>query len=315
MSEFSHTPVMPSEVLEYLDVDKDKIYFDCTLGAAGHSKLILEKLTGQGQLYSFDQDINVIESHRELQASINSEALKQGFTNDRNDTLIENKWNLIRANFSQIQDFCEENEIKITGGILVDLGISSMQLDDPERGFSYLHDTPLDMRMDRDVSVSAYDVINTFKEADIANIFYNYAEERLSRQIAQRIIEQRPVETSKQLADLVKEVYWRKYHKHSKAHPATKVFQALRICVNKELEVLETLLESLPEVLADGATVAILSFHSLEDRIVKQFLKKANDKYKFELSFKKPLIATDEELKENSRSRSAKLRAARFILK
>jgi 16S rRNA (cytosine1402-N4)-methyltransferase len=190
-----------------------------------------------------------------------------------------------------------------------------MQLDDPDRGFSYLHDTPLDMRMDRDVSVSAYDVINTFKEADIANIFYNYAEERLSRQIAQRIIEQRPVETSKQLADLVKEVYWRKYHKHSKAHPATKVFQALRICVNKELEVLETLLESLPEVLADGATVAILSFHSLEDRIVKQFFKKANDKYKFELSFKKPLIATDEELKENSRSRSAKLRAARFILK
>ena len=206
MSEFSHIPVMPSEVLEYLDIDKDKIYFDCTLGAAGHSKLILEKLTGQGQLYSFDQDINVIESHRELQASINSEALKQGFTNDRNDTLIENKWNLIHANFSQIQDFCEENEIKITGGILVDLGISSMQLDDPERGFSYLHDTPLDMRMDRDVSLSAYDVINTFKEADIANIFYNYAEERLSRQIAQKIMEQRPIETSKQLADLVAKI-------------------------------------------------------------------------------------------------------------
>ena len=205
--------------------------------------------------------------------------------------------------------------LKSRGGILVDLGISSMQLDDPERGFSYLHDTPLDMRMDRDVSVSAYDVINTFKEADIANIFYNYAEERLSRQIAQKIMEQRPVETSKQLADLVKEVYWRKYHKHSKAHPATKVFQALRICVNKELEVLETLLESLPDVLTEGATVVIISFHSLEDRIVKQFFKKANDKYKFQLSFKKPLIATDEELKENSRSRSAKLRAARFILK
>lgn len=300
--EHAHIAVMPKEVLNYLNIKPDKVYFDCTLGAAGHSQLILSKLSNKGRLYSFDQDKKVIEKHKVLEAKVNAKAKSE-------------KWILVNDNFVSVKDFCIENKIKITGGILLDLGISSIQLDDPERGFSYLYDSELDMRMNQEATLSAYDVINTFKETELANIFYNYAEERLSRQIAERIINERPINSCSELASLVKDVYWRRYHKHSKAHPATKVFQALRIYVNKELEVLETLLESLPDVLEDGATVVIISFHSLEDRIVKQFLKKSTDKYKFELCFKKPLCASEEELKENSRSRSAKLRAARFILK
>lgn len=306
MNKFSHVAVMPAEVLQYLEIDPDKIYFDCTLGAAGHSQLILEQLTSTGCLYSFDQDINVINSHRPLQHLINTKAQENGF---------KSKWNLIHANFAELESFCREENIKINGGILVDLGISSIQLDDPERGFSYLSEAKLDMRMNPELEISADDVINNFRETDLANIFYNYAEERLSRQIAERIIEKRPIKSCLELADIVKQVYFRKYHKHSKVHPATKVFQALRIYVNKELEVLENLLDSLPKVLEHGARVVIISFHSLEDRIVKLFLKKSTDEYKFELCFKKPLVASEEELKENSRSRSAKLRAAKFILK
>ena len=315
MNKFSHIAVMPAEVLEYLDIDPNKIYFDCTLGAAGHSQMILEQLSGRGRLYSFDQDINVINSHRRLQDLINAKSRESGFKSDLDSELSRNKWNLIHANFAELEAFCLEENIKINGGILVDLGISSIQLDDPERGFSYLSEAKLDMRMNPELEISAHEVINNFREVDLANIFYNYAEERLSRQIAERIIEKRPINSCLELADIIKQVYFRKYHKHSKVHPATKVFQALRIYVNKELEVLENLLNALPKVLEDGARVVIISFHSLEDRIVKLFLKKNTDNYKFELCFKKPLVASEAELKENSRSRSAKLRAAKFILK
>ena len=284
---------MPAETLNELSVQEGLIYFDCTLGAAGHSKMILEQLNGTGHLYSFDQDINVIEKHQKLA-----------------DT--HSNWTLVNENFENIPNFCKENNIEITGGILMDLGLSSIQLDDPDRGFSYQYETKLDMRMDTNLEISAYEVINKFKEKEIADIFYNYAEERLSRQIASKIIENRPIETSKELADLVKEIYWKRYHKHSKTHPATKCFQALRIYVNKELEVLENLLDSLPEILLENSRVVIISFHSLEDRIAKLFFKKKSEDYKFNLPFKKPLEATREEFKENSRSRSAKLRAGIF---
>ncbi len=292
-SSYSHIAVMPNETLSELKVQEGLVYFDCTLGAAGHSKMILEKLNGTGHLYSFDQDINVINQHQ-------AEADK-----------YEN-WTLVHSNFENIPKFCSENNIKITGGLLMDLGLSSIQLDDPERGFSYQHDTKLDMRMDTNLEISAYEVINHFKEKEIADIFYNYAEERLSRQIASKIIESRPIETSQELADLIKDIYWRRYHKKSKTHPATKCFQALRIYVNRELEVLENLLDSIPEILEEEARVVIISFHSLEDRFAKLFFKKKDDDYKFELPFKKPLEASREEFKENSRSRCAKLRAGIF---
>ncbi|NQY78775.1 MAG: 16S rRNA (cytosine(1402)-N(4))-methyltransferase RsmH [Candidatus Caenarcaniphilales bacterium] len=292
-SSYSHIAVMPTETLSELNVQEGLVYFDCTLGAAGHSKMILEKLNTTGHLYSFDQDINVIKQHQ-------AEADK-----------YEN-WTLVHSNFENIPNYCKENNIKITGGLLMDLGLSSIQLDDPERGFSYQHDTKLDMRMDTDLEISAYEVINHYKEKEIADMFYNYAEERLSRQIASKIIESRPIETSQELADLIKDIYWRRYHKKSKTHPATKCFQALRIYVNRELEVLKSLLDSIPEILEKEARVVIISFHSLEDRIAKLFFKKKDDNYKFELPFKKPLEATREEYKENSRSRCAKLRAGIF---
>lgn len=291
--DYSHIAVMPNETLSELKVQKDLIYFDCTLGAAGHSKMILEKLNGTGHLYSFDQDKNVINQHQEEAKSIPN-------------------WTLVHSNFEEIPKFCKEQNIKITGAILMDLGLSSIQLDDPERGFSYQHETKLDMRMDTDIEISAYEVINQFKEKEIANILYTYAEERLSRQIASKIIESRPIETSQELADLIKDIYWRRYHKKSKTHPATKCFQALRIYINRELEVLENLLNSIPEILEEEARVVIISFHSLEDRIAKLFFKKKDDNYNFELPFKKPLEATREEYKKNSRSRCAKLRAGIF---
>ena len=293
---YSHIAVMPSETLTGLDVQEGLIYFDCTLGGAGHSKMILEQLNGTGHLYSFDQDINVIQSHKE-------EATK-----------YEN-WTLVHSNFENIPEYCKENNIEITGGLLMDLGLSSIQLDNPERGFSYQHESQLDMRMDTDLEISAYEVINHFKEKEIADIFYNYSEERLSRQIASKIIEKRPIETNKELADLIKEIYWKRYHKHSKTHPATKCFQALRIYVNRELEVLENLLEAIPGLLSENAKVVIISFHSLEDRVAKLFFKKKSDDYKFELDFKKPLEASREEMKVNSRSRCAKLRAGKFTVK
>ena len=277
---------MPIETLDQLDIQEGKVYFDCTLGAAGHSKLILEKLNGSGHLYSFDQDIDVIER-------LNDEVSKH-----------EN-WTIIHSNFENIPKYCQEHNIKISGGVLMDLGLSSIQLDDPERGFSYQHESRLDMRMDQDLEISAYEVVNQFKEKEIADILYNYAEERLSRQIAKQIVENRPIETNLDLATIIKETYWRRYHKHSKTHPATKSFQALRIYVNKELEVLENLLNALPETLEAKSRVVIISFHSLEDRIAKLFLKNKV----FELPFKKPLEASAEEKKLNSRSRCAKLRA------
>ena len=206
MSEFKHIAVMPSETLLELNVQEGLVYFDCTLGAAGHSKMILEKLNGTGHLCSFDQDLNVIEKHQ-------IEANKY------------NNWTLVHSNFENIPEYCKENNIKITGGILMDLGLSSIQLDDPERGFSYLHETKLDMRMDMDLEISAFELINQFKEKEIADILYNYAEERLSRQIASKIIESRPIETNKELADLVKEIYWKRYHKHSKLTLQLKPFK------------------------------------------------------------------------------------------
>ena len=280
---------MPIETLHQLDVQEGKVYFDCTLGGAGHSKLILEKLNQTGHLYSFDQDFKVIERLR-------GEAAKHP------------NWTIVHSNFENIPDYCISNNIDITGGVLMDLGLSSIQLDDPERGFSYQYDTRLDMRMNQDLEISAHEIINQFKEKEIADILYNYAEERLSRQIAKQIIESRPIATNLELAKIIKEVYWRRYHKHSKTHPATKSFQALRIYVNKELEVLENLLNTLPDILQSDARVVIISFHSLEDRFAKIFFKNKS----FKLSFKKPLEASREEQKTNSRSKCAKLRAGIF---
>ena len=287
---FEHKSVMPNEVLEYLKVQEGLVYFDGTLGGGGHTRQILEKLNGTGHLYSFDQDKNVVEKQ--------SEELKD-FKN----------FTAVHANFSEIPEYCKENEIKITGGLLMDLGLSSIQLDDPDRGFSFLKNGPLDMRMNQDSELSAEDVVNTFSEKDIADIIYKYGEERFSRQIARVIVDNRPISTTNELADLVKKAYAYKTKKREKIHPATRTFQGLRIYVNSELDVLESVLENVQEYLESEARIVVLTFHSLEDRIVKWFFKENG----FKILTKKPLLASEQELEDNIRSRSAKLRAAEFI--
>lgn len=282
---------MPNECLELLDIQEGKVYVDGTLGGAGHSKMILEKLAGTGHLYSFDQDIEVIKKHSE-------EAAKHP------------NWTLVHRNFAEVNDYCLENNIKITGGILLDLGLSSIQLDDPERGFSFNAETPLDMRLNPEADLMAEDIVNTWKEKEIADTIYQFGEERKSRLIAKEIVLKRPFQTCKQLGDLIKNIYARGANgKTFRVHPATKTFQALRIAVNSELDVLEEVLKLDPEVYEAGARIVVISFHSLEDRIVKNIFRDYKQEKKLEILTKKPLIATEEETDVNMRSRSAKLRA------
>jgi 16S rRNA (cytosine1402-N4)-methyltransferase len=333
---YEHISVMPVETLDLLNVQSGKVYIDATCGAAGHSKLILDKLASTGQLFSFDQDKEVIARHEK-------EALKH--TN----------WTLVHSNFENIYNYCLENSLKIDGGVLFDLGLSSIQLDDPSRGLSFNSNHKLDMRLDPDLEFSAYDVVNDYPADKLADIIYKYGEERLSRQIASEIERTRPLETCKELAELIKRVYVRRYSKTFKSNPATKTFQALRIHVNRELEVLENVLASLSKILLPGARIVIISFHSLEDRVTKHVLKeltvnpKKFNKYKNYRSTaadypenqgykvkeasknargaqeslkpevklvnltKKPLTASAAELEYNARSRSAKLRAYEAI--
>ncbi len=292
MSEFSHIPVLAKEVIEGLKIEAGKVYIDGTLGGAGHSKLILEQLAGTGHLYSFDQDGGVIEKQEEE---------NKKFPN----------WTLVHDNFEAIVDYCKENDIKIDGGILLDLGLSSIQLDDPERGFSFFSEGRLDMRLNPDAQLDAETVVNKYNEKQLADIIFEYGEERKSRQIAAAIIRRRPISTCQELAKIIESCYARSYKKnYFKTHPATKTFQALRIYVNRELKVLEEVLKLDPEVYLPGARIAIISFHSLEDRIVKNAFR---DNMRLKILSKKPIEASDEEMKLNPRSRSAKLRIAEVV--
>ncbi len=292
---YSHISVLLNEVLENLAIDENKTYFDGTLGAAGHSRAILEKLNTDGRLVSFDQDPEVI-------ARITK-------TKPGKNWVLENK------NFREIWDYCSQEKIIIDGGILLDLGLSSIQLDDPDRGFSFYAETPLDMRMDTDLEINAADVVNKFSEKEIADILFIYGEEKKSRVIAKSIMGNRPINSCKELAEIIKKIYVKGSSRKMsfKTHPATKSFQALRIYVNKELQVLEDVLKLDFNHLKKGARIAIISFHSLEDRIVKNAFRNYKQEGKLQLISKKPITASAQELDVNARSRSAKLRVAEVI--
>lgn len=294
----SHVPVLLNEVIEALGPKPGEIHMDCTFGAGGYSKSILNKGTS---LIAVDRDPSVSKYVDELEKE------------------YPGKIKFINCNFADISE--EEFELD---GIVLDLGVSSMQLDTPERGFSFTHDGDLDMRMGND-GKSAKDFINNAKEEEIANIIYEYGDEPSSRKIARRIVEARgraPINTTFELADIVRRAINRK---PGKIDLATKTFQAIRIWVNEELDSLTRFLDKALSLLKIGGRIVIVTFHSLEDRIVKNYFKQyiskrvarskyskeplnPNDKYK--LLYKKPLIPTDEEVRENPRARSAKLRAA-----
>ncbi|MEH1811608.1 MAG: 16S rRNA (cytosine(1402)-N(4))-methyltransferase RsmH [Nostoc sp.] len=283
---FSHLPVLPQEVIVGLAVSPGGHYLDTTVGGGGHSRLILEA-AADVRVTAIDQDEDALAAARKELAEFGD------------------RIQFIHSNFADY-----EFPPNTFDGILADLGVSSYHLDKAERGFSFRQAANLDMRMDRGRSLTAADVINNWDEAELADIFFKYGEERLSRRIARRIVERRPLHTTTELAEAIASSVPPKY-RYGRIHPATRVFQALRIVVNDELKSLETFLDKAPNALVPGGRIAIISFHSLEDRPVKHGLRNSP---LLKVLTKKPIIAQEEEISQNPRSRSAKLRIAEKLL-
>ena len=305
-----HIPVLYYETLDNLVINPDGIYIDCTLGGGSHSEGILERLSDKGLLISIDQDTNAIEySKKRLEK-------------------FDSKWKVFKGNFENIDTIAYMAGVDKVDGILMDIGVSSKQLDDPKRGFSYRYDVKLDMRMNTEQKISAYDVVNTYSEEQLSKIIFEYGEERHARKIAKLIVEERkssPIEKTSDLIALIK----RAYPERASKHPAKKTFQAIRIEVNRELEVLENAMSKAVELLKVDGRLAIITFHSLEDRIVKNKFKDlatackcpkdipicvCGSVKKFEIITKKPIIPVDDELKNNNRAHSSKLRILERIL-
>lgn len=304
--EFKHYSVMLQECIDMLNIKEDGIYVDCTLGGAGHSSEIVKKLSKKGRLIGIDQDLDALR------------AAKEKLSNYSNVTFVHN-------NFSNIKDILEELGIDKVDGILMDLGVSSYQLDEGERGFSYMKNAPLDMRMDRERNFSAFNVVNEYSTDELYSIFKEYGEEKFSRRIAERIVEKRqekPIETTFELVSIIDGCIPAKF-KREGGHPAKRTFQAIRIEVNAELSILNKTIEDGIGALNKAGVMAIITFHSLEDRIVKNKFRELTDpctcpktlpmcvcgkKPIIKLINKKPIEATEEELTANSRSKSAKLR-------
>ncbi len=305
--EFKHISVLAGEVIENLNIKSDGIYVDLTLGKGGHSKLILENLSNKGRLIGLDQDQDALNAAREN--------LKD-FTNVT----------FIKSNFENIDQVLKELDVYKIDGALMDIGVSSYQIDNGDRGFSYMNDGPLDMRMDTTKELTAEKIINEYPKKELVRIFSEYGEERFSKTIARKIIETReqyPIDTTFKLRELIQ-----KSVRTNEAHPEKRVFQALRIEVNRELEVLENTLEKVVDHLNIDGRLCVISFHSLEDRIVKNKFKDlekdcicppslpvcvCNHKAKIKIVNKKPITASKNELELNSRSKSAKLRVCQRI--
>ena len=305
-----HIPVLYYETLDNLVINPDGIYIDCTLGGGSHSEGILERLSDKGLLISIDQDSTAIEYSKKRLEKFGS------------------KWKVFKGNFENIDTIAYMAGVDKVDGILMDIGVSSKQLDDPKRGFSYRYDVKLDMRMNTEQKISAYDVVNTYSEEQLSKIIFEYGEERHARKIAKLIVEERkssPIEKTSDLIALIK----RAYPERASKHPAKKTFQAIRIEVNRELEVLENAMSKAVELLKVGGRLAIITFHSLEDRIVKNKFKDlatackcpkdipicvCGGVKKFEIITKKPIIPIDDELKNNNRAHSSKLRILERIL-
>jgi 16S rRNA (cytosine1402-N4)-methyltransferase len=282
---FSHVPVLSQELVEGLNIRAGGHYLDATVGGGGHSQLILEAAPDV-QLTAIDRDAVAL-------AAAQAKLAAYG-----------NRVHFWQGNFAEYEPYSRQFD-----GIIADLGVSSAQFDTPERGFSFRHTADLDMRMDQRQSLTAADVINQWDAPQLAEAFYKYGEERLSRQIARRIVEKRPFQTTTELADAIAYSVPPKY-RHGRIHPATRVFQALRIVVNQELASLETFLNRAPHWLKPEGRIGMISFHSLEDRIVKHTLR---DSPLLRILTKKPITAQEKELEDNPRSRSAKLRLAERV--
>ncbi|MCC3692039.1 16S rRNA (cytosine(1402)-N(4))-methyltransferase RsmH [Staphylococcus epidermidis] len=309
---FHHVSVMLNETIDYLNIKEDGVYVDCTLGGAGHALYLLNQLNDKGRLIAIDQDLTAIENAKEV--------LKEHL----------HKVTFVHNNFRELTNILNELEIDKVDGIYYDLGVSSPQLDVPERGFSYHNDAKLDMRMDQTQSLSAYEVVNQWSYEALVKIFYRYGEEKFSKQIARRIEahrEQQPIETTLELVDVIKEGIPAKARRKG-GHPAKRVFQAIRIAVNDELSAFEDSVEQVIECVKVGGRISVITFHSLEDRLCKQIFQEFEkgpdvprglpvipEAYtpKLKRVNRKPITATDDDLNENNRARSAKLRVAEIL--
>lgn len=305
--EFNHISVMLNETIENLEIKKDGIYVDCTLGGGGHSLEILKLLSKEGKLIGIDQDNEALNAAKERLKDF--------------DNVI-----YVHDNFYEIDRILNDLSLGKVDGILMDLGVSSYQLDNPERGFSYMKDAPLDMRMDTDSNITAFDVINTYSEEELIRIFREYGEEKFSKRVASYIVAKRQentINTTLELVAIIKKAIPLKFQKEG--HPAKRVFQAVRIEVNKELTIIDKAIEDGVNKLKPGGRIAIITFHSLEDRIVKNKFRNLQNPCICPKDFpicacgkipiirtltSKPILPTDEEIEINKRSKSAKLRIA-----
>jgi len=308
--ELKHVSVLLNESIQSLNIKEDGIYCDMTLGGGGHSSLILSKLSSKGHLYSFDvDDYSIMRAKEKL------------------DKVGKNNYTIIKSNFENIKEELNKLGIFKVDGILYDLGVSSFQFDMPEKGFSYNFDATLDMRMDKSIKESAKDIVNNYSYKDLADIIYKYGDEIYSREIAKLIVKEREkktINTTFELVDIIKRALPKK-ELVKKGHPAKKTFQALRVKVNRELEVLESSLKQAIDLLNTGGRIAVIDFEPLEDKIVKNVFKEGyteiHDKYlpinikdaTLKRITKKPILPSDDEIKENRRSHSAMLRVVEKI--
>ena len=309
---FSHVSVLLNECIEALNIKPDGIYIDGTTGGGGHSYEIASRLSDKGKLICIDRDSDALAA-----ASARLAPFKDKIT-------------FVKSNFSQVSDVLENLGIEKADGLLLDLGVSSYQLDTPERGFSYNNDAPLDMRMDKEAPLSAYDVVNTYSEYDLKRIIFDYGEEQFAPKIARIITEARkekPIETTLELSELIKSAMPKKFLSVGH-HPAKKTFQAIRIEVNSELSSIAPAINGVIDKMNSGGRIAVITFHSLEDRCVKQcFADNARGctcppdfpvcvcgkKPKISIITKKPILPSEKELEANRRSHSAKLRVAEKV--
>jgi 16S rRNA (cytosine1402-N4)-methyltransferase len=304
MSLQTHVPVLLRETLEALAAQPGGRYIDCTLGTGGHAAAILERSSPGGQLLGIDTDPSAIR-------------IAQNRLRDYSKSIL-----LVNDNFSNLNSICRQYDFYPVHGILFDLGLSSLQLDSGERGFSFQQDAPLDMRFNPSQETTAADIVNNYPEAELVQLIRTYGEERFSRQIAHRIVRDRPIQTTRQLAGIIEQATG---GRRGRIHPATRTFQALRIAVNYELDNLESALKQAVELLGCGGRLVVISYHSLEDRIVKQFMQKeerdcicppqamkcvCGHKASLKILANKVIIPSEAEVQANPRSRSAKLRVA-----
>jgi len=307
--EFNHISVMPNEAIASLNLNRGGIYVDGTLGGGGHSKLILDALPSTGRLIGIDQDENAISAATKL--------------------LCNSNFTAVHGNFHNMPAILHDLNIASVDGVLLDLGVSSHQLDTPDRGFSYRFDGPLDMRMDRSTDLTAREIVNTYSEKDLADLIFTYGEERYSRRIARAICAAREsniIETTLGLVNIIEKVY--PHQKYGSPHPAMRTFMAIRIAVNNELSPLGDVLQNIINCLHPNGRIVVITFHSLEDRIVKTTFNKLTNPCecpreipycvcgktpKLRILTRKPILPTSEELAYNRRAHSAKLRIAEKI--